>query len=392
VETPQGESARGVFLYVKENHLGNVLVTVWDRKISVDDNANGTTDYFLADVNTTNDYSAFGAPMPGRSYVSDQYRYGFNGKENDPESVSTGDGLQDYGFRIYNPSLGKFLSVDPDAHRYCSFSPYQFAGNCPITLIDEDGRGPKLPTNANVWKTMIANEPIFFIALLTSNNTSPLDFENWATGKGGSRFSKFQGVMGEVIFYQRMMTNLRTPKMICPPSRGPMWGIYTPDVALCGTIWSYGGVSYQIDVQTKSRICNTSSPILYASIETTNFEGVDETIVIGQNKTTGTWITVNYEVKTLSSSSDASLIYGQIVKGVDQTIARGQGEDTYGVLVIDRDAWLKVANSPYYGSQLRAQYNRLISSGNYLRLEKDLTSEASKRVFELQEEVQAESK
>ncbi len=77
--------------------------------------------------------------MPGRSFTSSNYRYGFNGKENDPETVGTGQGTQDCGMRIYNPSLGKFLSVDPLAKEYPWYTPYQFAGNKPIQYIDIDG-------------------------------------------------------------------------------------------------------------------------------------------------------------------------------------------------------------------------------------------------------------
>jgi RHS repeat-associated protein len=65
------------------------------------------------------------------------YRYSFNGKETDSET-----GLQDYGFRIYNPSLGKFLSVDPLADEYPYYTPYQFAGDMPIWAIDLDGLEP----------------------------------------------------------------------------------------------------------------------------------------------------------------------------------------------------------------------------------------------------------
>ena len=78
--------------------------------------------------------------IQGRKYQSsNRYRYGFNGKENDPETVGTGSGTQDYGFRIYNPSLGKFLSVDPLANSYPYLSPYAFAENDVIRSIDLDG-------------------------------------------------------------------------------------------------------------------------------------------------------------------------------------------------------------------------------------------------------------
>ncbi len=51
-----------------------------------------------------------------------------------------GDGNQyDYGFRIYNPRLGRFLSVDPLTQEYPWYTPYQFAGNKPVWCIDLDG-------------------------------------------------------------------------------------------------------------------------------------------------------------------------------------------------------------------------------------------------------------
>ena len=76
--------------------------------------------------------------MPGRTTSSGSYRYGFNGKENDNEVK--GEGAQyDYGFRIYDPRLGRFLSVDPLIADYPSWSPYPFAMNRPIDGIDVDG-------------------------------------------------------------------------------------------------------------------------------------------------------------------------------------------------------------------------------------------------------------
>jgi RHS repeat-associated protein len=78
--------------------------------------------------------------MPGRNYQSSTaYRFGFNGKENDIEVIGTGSGTQDYGMRIYNPALGRFLSVDPLAKSFPFYTPYQFAGNKPIAFVDLDG-------------------------------------------------------------------------------------------------------------------------------------------------------------------------------------------------------------------------------------------------------------
>jgi len=46
---------------------------------------------------------------------------------------------QDYGMRIYDPRIGRFLSVDPIAKTYSELTPYQFASNNPIENTDLDG-------------------------------------------------------------------------------------------------------------------------------------------------------------------------------------------------------------------------------------------------------------
>jgi len=76
--------------------------------------------------------------MPGRQFNNGNYRYGFNGKENDNEVKGTGN-QQDYGMRIYDTRLGRFLSVDPIATDYPWLSTYQFAANGPIMNVDMDG-------------------------------------------------------------------------------------------------------------------------------------------------------------------------------------------------------------------------------------------------------------
>jgi RHS repeat-associated protein len=87
---------------------------------------------------------------PGRKYIqgSNKYRFGFNGKEKDNEVKGEGN-QQDYGMRIYDPRLGKFLSVDPVTSEYPMLTPYQFASNRPIDGIDQDGLEWKPVTNAD---------------------------------------------------------------------------------------------------------------------------------------------------------------------------------------------------------------------------------------------------
>lgn len=77
--------------------------------------------------------------MPGRQFSSNAYRYGFNGKERDDEGLGGGSSTYDYGFRIYNPALGRFLSIDPLAKEFPFYTPYQFSGNKAIACLDLDG-------------------------------------------------------------------------------------------------------------------------------------------------------------------------------------------------------------------------------------------------------------
>ena len=73
-----------------------------------------------------------------------RYRYGFNGKEWDDEGEWGDLTHYDYGFRIYNPGIGRFLSVDLLSVQYPELTPYQFASNMPIAAIDLDGLESKL--------------------------------------------------------------------------------------------------------------------------------------------------------------------------------------------------------------------------------------------------------
>jgi RHS repeat-associated protein len=125
--------------YGLSNHLGNVMGVIGDHLVVESD----TVRYPF--VFSLNDYYVFGATK--RWSGSEGYCYGFNGKENDNKVKGEGN-QQDYGMRIYDPRLGRFLSVDPISSDYPWYSPYQFAGNKPIMAIDLDGLEEALIINA----------------------------------------------------------------------------------------------------------------------------------------------------------------------------------------------------------------------------------------------------
>ena len=94
---------------------------------------------FEVDILSARNFTSFGFCMSGRKFSTPSYRYAFNGKEHDLEGLGGGGSTYDYGFRIYNSALGKFLSVDPLTRDYSMLTPYQFASNSPVSGVDLDG-------------------------------------------------------------------------------------------------------------------------------------------------------------------------------------------------------------------------------------------------------------
>jgi RHS repeat-associated protein len=123
--------------YELKDHLGNVRATISDTKLS--SLLGSVSSDYKPEMLGVYNYYPFGLEMPGRVWESNEkYRYGFNGKEKD-QNGEWGSLNYDYGFRVYNPSIGKFLSVDPLTSSYPMLTPYQFASNRPIDGIDLDG-------------------------------------------------------------------------------------------------------------------------------------------------------------------------------------------------------------------------------------------------------------
>jgi RHS repeat-associated protein len=85
------------------------------------------------------DYQVFGMQMPGRNGSTGDYRYGFNGMEKDDEVKGEGNSL-DFGARIYDSRIGRWLSLDPLARKYPSISDYSSMAGNPILFKDPDGR------------------------------------------------------------------------------------------------------------------------------------------------------------------------------------------------------------------------------------------------------------
>ena len=86
------------------------------------------------------DYYAFGLEHTPKAKENEN-RYLYNGKELQDETFAGGVrlGWYDYGWRFYDPQLGRFHTVDPMAEKYYSISPYAYCANNPIRFVDPTG-------------------------------------------------------------------------------------------------------------------------------------------------------------------------------------------------------------------------------------------------------------
>ncbi|MGB3946927.1 MAG: hypothetical protein WBM13_03000, partial [Bacteroidia bacterium] len=120
------------------NHLGNVMVTVTDKKQGVDlGGASTDAEYYMPEVVSATDYFAYQKIMNGRTFNENAYRYGANsGNEKDDEIYGSGNAYS-AEYWEYDPRLGRRWENDPIVKPW--ESSYATFGDNPIYYNDPNG-------------------------------------------------------------------------------------------------------------------------------------------------------------------------------------------------------------------------------------------------------------
>ena len=120
--------------YELKDHLGSVRAVVTDEMTF---NISLTT--HNPQLTTTIDYYSYGSYLSGRTYNTTENNYGYQGKPKDDELKGNGNSY-DFGARLLDTRVGRWLSIDPLENQFPSMSTYNAMVANPINFIDPDGR------------------------------------------------------------------------------------------------------------------------------------------------------------------------------------------------------------------------------------------------------------
>jgi RHS repeat-associated protein len=207
--------------------------------------------------------------MPNRSFSSSSYRYGFNGQEKDDEVKGEGNSL-DFGARINDPRIGKWLSVDPWASRYPWQSPYVSMDNTPIVKIDPTGNGTESTHIDEKGKVIKQYDDGDNSVYVHKNGTSEHDvnkqyvesMKKKSTSAGGEKI----GELGKTLDVEKILTNVLVENRkvasesneidwVLKVKGGGEWDLKSNKNTIFGVAWDY-------DMKQKDKT---------GSEETTNF-------------------------------------------------------------------------------------------------------------------------
>jgi RHS repeat-associated protein len=165
-----------VYIYISNENATNVEVYFDDFRVAQAQNAN---------VIQAGNYYLFG--MQFQEYqkegsVNNLYKFGDN-----EEQEAMGLGWLDHGARMSMPEIGRWFNIDASSERYYDFSPYSYAINNPLLIVDPDGNDV-IPIDGGVRFT--GNDAISMFKMFQSA-TSQFVNNEFEEGRATQRITSF---------------------------------------------------------------------------------------------------------------------------------------------------------------------------------------------------------
>jgi|SRR5690625_199610 len=142
---------------------------------------------------TTLNGGQIGDPVELVNVTKTEYMYKYNGKELQDE---LGLDWYDYGWRNYDPALGRWMNMDPLAEKFYPSSTYNYTVNNPILLNDPDGRDWSIKAKKDKdgnWQINITVN-----AAVVNNSGKEIDLDNYIKEQT-AQFNRIFSIEGEGV-------------------------------------------------------------------------------------------------------------------------------------------------------------------------------------------------
>ena len=151
-------------------------------------------------------------------------RWRYSGKE-EQGAIDSSLPLIDYGARMYDPVIARWMSVDPLAEKYYSMTPYGYCAGNPVNMIDLDGQKIKIQESNEANKYSF----IDYSLGMDYNGDNPFtkmmtDYLNAVYENGGEKVLKELSETGWVITIINETGNKVAPFLgITKTGKGVIW-------------------------------------------------------------------------------------------------------------------------------------------------------------------------
>jgi RHS repeat-associated protein len=123
----EGRVINGEYEYNIKDHLGNLRIAFRDS-------------LGIAKITQANSYGIFGEDLTTLSYYKSTWKQ--NSFRQTGKELLQGTGYTDFGARLYDNLVPRFISIDPHVEKYESISPFSYCFDNPIKFLDIKGNDP----------------------------------------------------------------------------------------------------------------------------------------------------------------------------------------------------------------------------------------------------------